>query len=491
MLGHPPRPGASDTTMNTDRRAKIVCTIGPASRAEATIDRLIAAGMNVARLNMSHGTHEQHAEVLDRIRERAGARNVAIAILLDLQGPKIRTGPLKDGGPVQLIPGAVVEITTRPVAGTAERISTGYDRLPELVQPGQRVLLSDGLIELTVEVVEGDTIRCRVVQGGQLFERQGINLPAVRVESPSLTEKDIIDLHWGVAHQVDYIAVSFVRWAADVEAARRLLDAAGSDIPLIAKLEKPQALEHLDEILAVADGVMVARGDMGVELPPEEVPAWQKRIITSASARLVPVITATQMLDSMTHSPRPTRAEASDVTNAIWDGSDAVMLSAETAAGEFPVETVMMMDRLARAAEREPQFMHLIGMTAQSNDYPHAIALSAHDICAALPGIAAIVAFTRDGSTARLISKDRPEPPVIAITDDEAVFHRMALYWGVQPVRGAPVSELRDMLHEAERAARLTGVADTGDTLLIVGHLPLEAPGSTNFLTLHRVTGSG
>jgi pyruvate kinase len=474
--------------MEQRRRTKIVCTLGPASSNEPTIDRLIAAGMNVARLNMSHGTHDQHAEVLGRVRRSAVARGVAVAVLVDLQGPKIRTGALEGGGPVLLAPESEVELTTRPGPGTATRITTAYTPLPQLVQPGERILLSDGLIELRAESVSGDTIRCRVVNGGRLFERQGINLPGLTLDTPSLTEKDIADLGWAVANQADYVAVSFVRRARDVEAARAVIQRAGAHIPLIAKLEKPQALAHLDEILQVSDGVMVARGDMGVELAPEDVPAWQKRIISAASRRLVPVITATQMLESMTHSPRPTRAETTDVANAIWDGTDAVMLSAETAAGEFPVEAVSMMHRIARAAESDPEYTHASEIASGCPDFPHAIARATRAVCAALPDVAAIVAFTRDGSTARLISKDRPTRPVLALTDDPAVFPRLALYWGVQPVRSAPAADLPSMLREAERAAREAGVAGDGDALVIAGHLPAEAPGSTNFVTLHRVT---
>ena len=470
------------------RRTKIVCTLGPASADEATIDHLIAAGMNVARLNMSHGTREGHAEVLARVRRRAAARGVAVAVMQDLQGPKIRIGALEGGGPVVLAPATVVEVTTRPLAGTAHRLSTNYTRLPAEARPGDRILLADGLIELRVEATSADAVRCRVVSGGRLFERQGINLPGMAITASSLTEKDIADLEWGIAQGVDYVAVSFVRRPEDVEAARAHIRRAGAGIPLIAKLEKPQALERLDAILQVADGVMVARGDMGVELPPEEVPGWQKRIIAAANAQLVPVITATQMLESMVHSPRPTRAEATDVANAIWDGTDAVMLSAETAAGEYPVEAVQMMDRIARMAEQERRYMHLDESMQERKDFPHAIGLAARAVSATLPDVAAIVAFTRDGATARLISKERPADLVLALTDDEAVYRRLALYWGVQPVRSAPAADLPAMLREAERAARTAGLARPGDAILVVGHQPPEAPGSTNFMTLHRLS---
>ncbi len=469
------------------RRTKIVCTLGPSSSDEATIDRLIAAGMNVARINMSHGTQEGHAETITRVRRRATMRGVPVAVLQDLQGPKIRTGLLEGGGPVVLIPDATVEITTDDVRGTAERISTSYRQLPNDVRPGDRVMLSDGLIELRVESVTVSAIRCRVVNGGRLFERQGINLPGAMVAAPSLTEKDIADLAWGVTQGVDYVAVSFVRRPEDLAAAREVMRRQRASIPLIAKLEKPQALDRLEDIMRAADAVMVARGDMGVELPPEEVPAWQKRIIAAAHGHLVPVITATQMLESMVHNPRPTRAEVTDVANAIWDGTDAVMLSAETAAGEFPVETVSMMDRIARTAERDREFMQLYASIRQHPDFPHAVGLAARAVNGALPDVTAIVAFTREGDTARLVSKDRPAAPVLALTDDESVYHRMALYWGIEPVLSDPCDDLPAMLREGERAARAAGVAEPGDALLILGHHPPDAPGSTNFMTLHRV----
>jgi pyruvate kinase len=470
------------------RRTKIVCTIGPASADAPTIDRLLAAGMNVARLNMSHGDRAAHAHVLARLRRAAAQRDVPLAVLLDLQGPKVRTGPLAGGRPVELRAGETVEITTRPVAGTAERISTSYAALPAEARVGARVLLTDGLIELRVEAVGDDWVRCRVVHGGTLRERQGLTLPGLGAAAPALTDKDLDDLAWGVAQDVDYIGVSFVRRPEDMAAARAAVARAGGRIPLIAKLEKPQALDHLDAILAVSDGVMVARGDLGVELPPEEVPAWQKRIIAAAARRLVPVITATQMLESMVRNPLPTRAEVTDVANAIWDGTDAVMLSAETAVGEFPAAAVAMMDRIARAAERESAYQRPPADLSAQRDLPHAIGLAARAVSGAVAEVAAIVAFTRDGATARLIAKDRPRDPVLALTDDEAVYRRLALFWGVQPVRSAPARDLPALLRAAEQAAREAGLVRPGAVLTIIGHLPPEAPGSTNFLTLHPVT---
>ena len=468
-------------------RTKIVCTLGPASHDAATIDRLIAAGMSVARLNMSHGSHEGHAETLERVRRAAADRNAAVAILQDLQGPKIRTGQLVGGEPVQLVAGEPVAVTPHDEAGTAERFTIRYDHLLQDVGPGDRILLVDGLIELHVEERATDALRCRVVTGGRLAERQGVALPGVELAAPSLTDQDRADIAWGVAQDVDYIALSFVRRPADVLAARSAIEVAGGDVPLIAKLEKASALDQLDAILDVADGVMVARGDMGVELPPEEVPGWQKRIIVAANARAKPVITATQMLESMVQNPRPTRAEATDVANAIWDGSDAVMLSAETAAGAYPVEAVMMMRRIALTAERDRRFLHIDAGPPRLADFPAAISSATAAIVRGSDGIRAIIAFTRDGASARLIARDRPEAPVLAITDDESVQRRLALIWGVTPMLGAPAGDLTVMLAEAKRVASGTGAAAPGDALLLIGHLPPDAPGSTNFALLHRL----
>lgn len=468
------------------RQTKIVCTIGPASADEATLDRLIAAGMDVARLNMSHGERAGHAEVLERIRRLAAGRGRAVAVLLDLQGPKIRIGTLAGGGPVELASGADVSIRTGEAAGDAATLTTPYGALPRDVTTGDRILLADGLVELRVLATAEGEVRCRVINGGRLFERQGINLPGANVSAPSLTRKDLDDLDWGVRAGVDFIAVSFVRRPEDLSLARERVRAGGTDVPIIAKLEKPQALDRLDAILDAADGVMVARGDMGVELPAEDVPVWQKRIIAAAISAGKPVITATQMLESMVRNPRPTRAEVTDVANAIWDGTDAVMLSAETAAGDFPVQAVMMMDRIARAAERERGYLH-VPARRQDSDIARAIAAAAREAGDTLPDEAAVVAFTRDGRTARLVSRDRPAVPVIALTDDPPVYRRLALSWGVLPVMGAPVADLSGLLREAERACRNAGVAGPGETIMVLGHLPPEAPGSTNFMTLHQL----
>jgi pyruvate kinase len=469
------------------RQTKIVCTIGPASADEGTIVRLVQAGMDVARLNMSHGTHDAHGRALAHIRRAADALGRTTAILLDLQGPKMRIGALEGGGPVQLVAGAEVEITTRPVAGSGQRLSTPHAELLRLVRPGGRILLADGQIELRVEAVADDGVRCRVVNGGYLFERQGIAVPGATPTGPPLSEKDLADLAWGLAQGVDFVAASFVRGPEDVEAVRAAVRRAGHSVPVVAKIEKAAALSRLAAILDVADAVMVARGDLGVELAPEEVPVWQKRIIAAANARRVPVITATQMLESMVRNPVPTRAEATDVANAIWDGTDALMLSAETAAGSYPVEAVAVMDRIARTAERERAYLRPAPPEAERPDFARAVGLAARAVSGALHDVAAIVAFTRDGATARLVAADRPAVPVLALTEDPAVCRRLALVWGVVPVLGRADGTLGELLREAERAARTTGAAAPGEAVLVLGHLPPEAPGSTNFLTLHRV----
>jgi len=337
-----------------ERRTKIVATLGPASEGDAVLRRLLSAGMDVARLNFSHGSRPEHGRTIRRLRQLAREAGVPLAILQDLQGPKIRVGRLAQ--PIDLREGAEVVLTTRRVLGGGTRIPIPFPRLPQIVRRGTRILMKDGTIELEVLRIRAPEIRCRVVRGGTLGEQQGVNLPGARIGGPALRPKDIADLRFGLRHGVDYVALSFVRSAADLRHARRVLRRIGRTVPLIAKLEKAEAIANLDGIIAEADGVMVARGDLGVELPPEGVPLLQKRIIRCANERGIPVITATQMLESMVHQERPTRAETSDVANAILDGTDAVMLSAETAAGDHPVESVQMMARIALAVEAGTSF---------------------------------------------------------------------------------------------------------------------------------------
>jgi pyruvate kinase len=471
------------------RRAKIVCTIGPSSNTEPVLRDLLRLGMDVARLNFSHGSHEEHARNIERIRTTARKEGHTVCILQDLQGPKIRTGKLKDHEPVLLKAGSVVTITPRPVLGTATVISTTFDRLAVEVGAGARILLADGLIELRVRSVRGDDVECEVVNGGILGEHKGINLPGVALSIPALTEKDRKDLEFGLKHHVDIVALSFVRSAADVIEAKDLIRSYGRGVPVCAKLEKPQALEQLEEIIAVAEGLMIARGDMGVELPPEQVPVIQKHVIRRAAEWRRPVITATQMLESMIDNPRPTRAEASDVANAVFDGTDAVMLSAETATGRYPREAVAMMSRIVVEAERnmaafaEPRRRRQRTQVSVAEAICESIAQAAEN----LP-MGAIAVFTETGNTARLISKYRPRVGIYAFSQFPGVCNRMNILWGVHPQplkKQAPSAEA--MVTTAERALMEQGVLRPGDVLGVVAGTQMSS-GSTNFIRLHTVS---
>ena len=468
---------------DTTRRAKIVCTIGPASSSEEMIRELMLAGMDVARLNFSHGVHEEHAQVIARLRKVATEFDRSICILQDLQGPKIRTGRLKDHLPITLETGQLVTITSADVVGSPEVISTTYRELANDVKPGEHILLSDGRIELVItQIVDGNVV-CRVLNGGALGEHQGINLPGTNVSIPSLTEKDEADLDFGLKQGVDVIAISFVRTADDVMRARRAIAARGCAVPLIAKLEKPQAVDNLDAILEITDGVMVARGDLGVEVAPEKVPLIQKHIIRRALDFRRPVITATQMLESMIQNPRPTRAEASDVANAIFDGTDAVMLSGETAVGKYPREAVGMMSRIVVEAEKD-HAQRLV-----PTHQPGERLSIAETICEAMAHAArdldlrAIVAFTDSAASARMLSKYRPVPRIYAFTQHEAVCNRMNLLWGVTPVRCPAGLTLQRMGEFAEAELTRLDVVREGEVFgLIAG--TSQSAGATNFLRL-------
>jgi pyruvate kinase len=468
------------------RRVKIVCTIGPASGSPEILRALIEAGMDVARLNFSHGTRAEHGRIIAEVRRLSRELDRPVAVLQDLQGPKIRIGRLS-GGQAELRPGRRFVLTTEDVEGDGSLASVTHGGLPGDVRHGDQVLLSDGLLQLEVEAVEGAEVRCTVVDGGVLRERAGVNLPGAELSVPSLTGKDRDDLAFGIGQGVDLVALSFVRRARDVAELKQLADAAETPPAVIAKLEKPQALDALDEILEVADGVMVARGDLGVEISPERVPFIQKTIIQRASRARVPVITATQMLESMIENPRPTRAEASDVANAVFDGTDAVMLSGETSIGRYPVEAARMMDRIAREAER-----HLIYLPERGDGsrqaratFPDAVADAAGRVAADLDA-AAIIAFTESGFTARLISKHRPATPIVAFTPHEHIFRRLCLYWGVIP-RHAPFIEAADrMIAHADAALRREGMIARGDSLVFLAGWPSGQSGTTNLMRLHR-----
>jgi pyruvate kinase len=469
------------------RRAKIICTIGPASNTEAAMRDLLRRGMDIARLNFSHGTHEDHAHNIHRLRRAAEREGRTVCILQDLQGPKIRTGPLERHEPVLLKTGSVVTITPQDIPGTATRISTTFPDLAQELAPGARILLSDGLIELRVRGVRGRNVLCDVINGGMLGEHKGINLPGIALSIPALTEKDRKDLEFGLSHGVDAIALSFVRTAADVSMAKQIIATHQSDVPIIAKLEKPQAIDHLEEILEASDGVMVARGDLGVEMAPEKVPVIQKHVIRRAAAWRKPVITATQMLESMIENPRPTRAEASDVANAIFDGSDAVMLSAETASGQYPCESVSLMSRIIVEAECN------MGDFVQFRRREHRGLSVAETICESIAHAAedlpmgAIAVFTETGNTARMISKYRPKVAIYAFTHSERVVHRMNLYWGVHPVRCRQARSAEQMVTMAELDLVRRGLLKPGDVLGVVAGTR-QASGSTNLMRLHVVT---
>jgi pyruvate kinase len=471
------------------RRAKIVCTLGPATNTARDLAALIDAGMDIARLNFSHGTHAEHATRLRLLRRLAKERGKTLAVLQDLQGPKIRTGALQGGQPVELRSRSMVTLTTRHQQGDARIISTNYQTLPDEVKAGNRILLADGLMELCVERVAGSEVECRVVSGGILLEHQGINLPGIPLKISALTDKDRADLKFGLAHGVDYVALSFVRRPEDVLELRKLLKHAKRRPAVVAKLEKPEAINRLEELLQVTDAVMVARGDLGVELAPEKVPVIQKRVIERANAMKVPVITATQMLESMTVNPRPTRAEASDVANAIFDGTDAVMLSAETASGRYPVESVRMMARIISAAEISPRYgWHGRNRRVASGTMtvPESICESVAHMTEAL-NIAAIAVFTQSGSSARLISKYRPRVPVFAFSPLREITRRTALYWGVHPVHMPPVQSTDSMVEEAAAWLRKSGAVKPGDVIAVIAGTPISRRGTTNLLKLHRI----
>ena len=481
------------------RKAKIVCTIGPASDSLASLDRLIEAGMDAARLNFSHGTHDSHAAAITAIRQAAERRQVPVAIIQDLQGPRIRVGELPAEG-IELTPGQTVRLQTMLARSggqlglqsitrsTIPDIPVSYQFLARDVQPGARILINDGLIELLADRISGGSVECTVVSGGTLTSHKGINLPGTRVSAPTLTEKDREDIRFGVAHGVDYLALSFVRGPEDITAARELVAGCGGELPIIAKIERSEAVACLDAILEQADGVMIARGDLGVEMGPEAVPILQKRIIAEANRRRRLVITATQMLESMTQHLRPTRAEASDVANAVFDGTDAVMLSAETAIGRHPIETVQVMDRIIRAAQEgtEPGMVPKRQTDLGDMSFPEAICTAASSAAAAVTA-SAIVAFSELGRTARLISKQRPAAPIIAFTPFEPVRRQIALYWGVRPHTMEQITQTDERIDEAERRLKVEGLVKSGERIVILSGTRIGKPGGTNLIKLQEV----
>jgi pyruvate kinase len=471
----------------SQRRAKIVATLGPASNTEPVFRDLVRAGVDVVRLNFSHGTHEEKLALIQMIRKVSREERKPLCILGDLQGPKIRTGKLKEGKAVLLKAGQRLTITARDILGTASMVGTTFKTLAENVEQGSRILLSDGLIELRVHDVEGTDVVCEVINGGMLGENKGINLPGIPVRVPSLTEKDTADLEFALKNGVDAIAVSFVRTAEDVRLVRNRVSAYGGETWIIAKLEKPQAIEHLDSILQAADGIMVARGDLGVEVPPEKVPAIQKHIIRRAAEYRKPVITATQMLESMIENPRPTRAEVSDVANAIYDGTDAVMLSGESAVGKYPVETVAMMGRIVTEAE-----LHIkLDEHAEPRERLSHLSI-AETICEATAHAAddldlrGIALFTESGSTARQLSKYHPSAPIFALSPVEVTINRLNILWGTTPIRCPKVNSTEALVDVAENILEQSGYVRPREVIAIVAGTRTKS-GSTNFLRLHVI----
>lgn len=466
------------------RRTKIVATIGPASRSREVIQQMLAAGMNVARLNFSHGDYKDHAETIALLRQVANAEATPLTLLQDLQGPKIRVGQLPQGS-IELVEGEQVHLVPLTEEKT-QGIGIDYPYLAEEAQPGMQVLLDDGLLELAVEAVEGNRVTCRVVQGGTLKSRKGVNLPDLNLRLPSLTDKDKQDIQFGIEQGVDIISLSFVRRAEDLWELREYLAAHGaSDMPVLAKIEKPQAVENLSAILGVADAIMVARGDLGVEMRVEKVPLLQKQIIRECNYRSIPVITATQMLESMIHNPRPTRAEASDVANAILDGTDAVMLSGESAVGAFPVQAVKMLARIAADVEPHLEFDN---MPAYRNDETHALGEALTTITQILD-LRAIACFTETGYTATIASGERVKPMIVAFTDRPRVYHWMNLLWGVKPIllETLPLT-FEGMIAVAENQLKERQMATEGDKILILGGIPAQTPQGTNFIKIHTIS---
>ncbi|ACX67146.1 pyruvate kinase [Paenibacillus sp. cl141a] len=470
------------------RKTKIVCTIGPSSESLENTKKLIMAGMNVARLNFSHGDFEEHGNRIKNIRQACEELNKTVAILLDTKGPEIRTGKL-EVEPIELVQDEYITLTTEEILGDKNRLSITYKELPQDVQVGSTILIDDGLIGLTVVEIQGTEIRCRIVNGGTIKSKKGVNVPGVAISLPGITEKDANDIIFGIEQGIDFIAASFVRKASDVLEIRELLKKHnGEHIQIISKIENQQGVDNLDEILEVSDGLMVARGDLGVEIPAEEVPLVQKRMIEKCNLAGKPVITATQMLDSMQRNPRPTRAEASDVANAIFDGTDAIMLSGETAAGKYPVESVLTMSRIAEKAESALNYRELFlkqriaQETSVTEAISQSVAISALDLNAK-----AIISSTESGQTARMVSKYRPQAPIVAVTTQERTLRRLALTWGVTPVKGEQASSTDEMFDYALQGGVKSGLVKEGDLVVITAGVPLGRSGSTNLLKVDQI----
>ncbi|MEA3253358.1 MAG: pyruvate kinase [Chloroflexota bacterium] len=473
--------------LDISKKTKVICTIGPASESDQMIEKLALAGMNVARLNFSHGTHEQHAARIETVRRVSSRLGLPLAVLQDLPGPKIRTGRLQKGK-VLLKAGEQLILTNQNIVGDEHRISVTLLSLPEDVNPGGTVFLSDGSIKLEVLDTTESEVRCRIVTGGVLTPRKGMNIPGVRLSMSAITDDDLKHLQFGLKHGVDFVALSFIGEAADVVKAKQFLQSRGATVPLIAKIEKREAVDNVNEIIAAADGIMVARGDLGVEIPLRRVPLVQKEIISRCNRVGKPVVVATQMLESMVHSPYPTRAEVSDVANAILDGADAVMLSEETAAGAYPEKATSMMAKVATEAGAALPYRHILSekvttLVPQTDD---AISYAACQIAEQL-GAVAIIACTSSGSTAQRVAKYRPKAPILAITSRGDIVRRLALYWGVYPRKVAQYTTVEEVFKQGAQLAVKLGLARTGDLLVITAGVPFGTPGSTNMLKVQKI----
>ena len=468
----------------TMRRAKIVCTLGPAVESPEKVRELIAAGMNMARLNLSHGGYEEHQNRLDQVRAAAAEAGVPIAILVDLQGPKIRLARFKDG-PHDLSRGDVFTITTDDIEGTKERVGTTYKGLPGDCKAGDRILIDDGKVTVEVTAVKGNDVITKVIEPGAVSNNKGINLPGVAVSVPALSEKDIDDLRWGLKAGADFIALSFVRSADDIKDVHRIMDEEGIRVPVIAKIEKPQAVDNLVGIVDAFDGIMVARGDLGVELPIEDVPLVQKRCVELARDAAKPVIVATQMLDSMITNSRPTRAEATDCANAVLDGADALMLSGETSVGEFAIEAVQTMSRIIQRTE-EGGLERIRPLKHEPRTKGGAITKAAVEV-GAIVGAKFLVAFTQSGDSARRMSRLRSPIPILALTPDHGTYNRLALSWGVEPMITPVVSHTDEMVKQVDGLLLESKRTTIGDNVIIVAGSPPGIPGSTNAMRVHRM----
>ena len=466
------------------RRAKIVCTIGPAVQSSEKIASLISAGMNVARLNLSHGSYEEHKARFDQVRQAAANAGKPVAILVDLQGPKIRLARFT-AGPHDLARGDIFTITTDDVEGTRERVGTTYKGLPGDCKSGDRILIDDGKVTLEVIKVKGNDVETIVIEPGQVSNNKGLNLPGVAVSVPAMSEKDIEDLKWGLEVGADFIALSFVRSAKDILDVHRIMDKVGKRIPIIAKIEKPQAVENLEEIVDVFDGIMVARGDLGVELPIEDVPMVQKRCITLARESAKPVIVATQMLDSMITNSRPTRAEVTDCANAVLDGADALMLSGETSVGDFPIEAVQTMARIIEKTESDA--LHLIpALKHNPRTKGGAITKATVDV-GQIIGAKYLVAFTQSGDSARRMSRLRSAIPIIACTPDSGTYNQLSLSWGIESLIVTVVTTTDQMVKQVDSILLESSRVNEGEQVMIVAGSPPGIPGSTNAMRVHRI----